>query len=522
MHQAPAQVGTNRAGIRELSGCLRAGSSHVWPRRYLAQVWGHFSRPGLALSQASAGTEIRGLSTGPRVVHRSVDLAGARRAGRRTWFPAAPGAGVPPRIGSFGRGPGRDTGVGVSQLQARVVVPGRDDVGGRGLPVVVTGDGELIDELVSLAGVGGVEVTVAVDALAAEEHWASAPLVVVGADQVPALARRRLPRRLGVVLVARASAPDAGSRAAVGVSAMSADMSMDGSTAPDDQMTAWSGAEALHAEHVVVLPDAGSWLVTRFAECRPRALRHAAPVVAFVAGSPGVEAAPLAMAVALTARRHGLATLLVGADPFNAVPDGSRADGGAAESQAPDGGAAAGGASAAPGTLAVLSFGRGDGSAVPPDAMAAALRAARHGRDLVVVDLPHAYDDAARLALTCADRCYLVVAAEVRACAAATRIAAAVRRHCPRLALVVRAVRRPGLRPDEVAEALDLPLAGVLPPDPALTWGTPAGPSSGDAARVVAALCRRLLAQIGASRRPGNHPSAAPDAPSGASAVVDR
>ena len=149
-------------------------------------------------------------------------------------------------------------------------------------------------------------------------------------------------------------------------------------------------------------------------------------------------------------------------------------------------------------TLAVLSFDRSAYSGVPPDAMAAALRAARHGRDLVVVDLPHPYDDAARLALSCADLCYLTVVAGIRECTVAARVAAAVRRHCPRLALVVRVAARRGLRPDEGAEALDLPLAGVLPPRvPGVGEATNA-----DTGPMVAALSRRLLAQIGATRRP--------------------
>ena len=262
---------------------------------------------------------------------------------------------------------------------------------GRGRPLVVTGDSELLDELLTLAEAGGVEPTVAVDALAAEETWTRAPLVVVGADQVASLARRDPPRRLGIVLVTRRGSPAA----------------RPGVPDQDDTTATWSGAEALHAEHVVVLPDARSWLVTRFAECRPRALRHAAPVVAFLAGSPSVAASSHAASFALAGRRQGLAALLVGANPFGAGPDAA---------PVPDGRATT---SPGGGSLAVLSLDRGDGVAVPPDAMAAALRAARRGRDLVVVDLPHVYDDASRLALTCADRCYLVAAAEIRACAAA-------------------------------------------------------------------------------------------------------
>jgi secretion/DNA translocation related CpaE-like protein len=377
-------------------------------------------------------------------------------------------------------------------MQARNGPVAGDDPGGRGRPLVVTGDGELLDELVGLAAAGGVEVSVAIDAIAAEDRWASAPLVVVGADQATALVRRNVPRRLGVVLVSR-SGPDGTAPEPAGAA--------EGAT----EAAEWLGVAALHPEHVVRLPEARSWLVTRFAECRPSMRRRAAPVVAFVSGHPDAGASLLAVGVALAARQRGLATLLVSperrvagtarsdgsVDPVRADPRGTDATPAAGDREQPD--------SSAP-TLAVLSFDRSAGAAVLPDAMAAALRAARHGRDLVVVDLPHAYDDAYRLALSAADRCYLTVVAGIRECAAGTRVAAAVRRHCPRLALVVRIAPRGGLRPDEVAEALGLPLAGVLPPVGA---GPPVAPP-GDPGPVVAALCRRLLAQIGATSRPGS------------------
>lgn len=375
-----------------------------------------------------------------------------------------------------------------------------DDPGGRGRPLVVTSDGELLDELVGLAAAGGVEVSVAIDAIAAENRWASAPLVVVGSDQVAALVRRDLPRRLGVILVDR-SAPTG--------AACASDSATDGATEPAE----WLGVAALHPEHVVRLPEARSWLVTRFAECRPAVRRHAAPVVAFLSGNPEADASRLAVGVALAARQRGLATLLVVTDrrgvrvgsadaPAELVPAGLLGGVDTApafgQQESPNG----------PATLAVLSFDRPDGSTVPPDAMAAALRAARHGRDLVVVDLPHAYDDASRLALSCADRGYLTVVAAIRECAAAARVAAAARRHCPQLALVVRGVARCGLRPGEVAEALDLPLAGVLPPQDAGGRAVPYG----DPEPVVAALCRRLLAQIGATRRTGSDRARTPAA----------
>lgn len=356
------------------------------------------------------------------------------------------------------------------------------DEGGRGRPLVVTGDGELLDELLDLARAGGVELTVAVDALAAEDHWASAPLVMVGLDQADALIRRGLPRRLDVILVSRA----------------------DGAATEGQSSGPWSGARALGADHVAVLPDARPWLVARLAECRPRALRHAAPVVAVVPG--GTDATAVALGLALAGCQQGLSTLLVGTDPASLPADHALRPPGS-------------------GPLAILAFERGGETSGAPEAMAVALRAARHGRDLVVVDLPYPFDAAARLALSSADQCYLVVTAEVRACVEAARVAAAVRRHCPALKLVVRAVVPGGLRPDEIGEALDLPLAGVLPATPTRrsSRDTAVGESDGatidERLRVVSGLCRRLLAHTGARRRLLDDPSTRRE-PSAAAAVT--
>lgn len=312
----------------------------------------------------------------------------------------------------------------------------------------MTRDEELLDELLLLASAGGVEVCVAVDAVAAEKAWASAPVVVVGADAVSDVARRGLPRRLGVVLVAGPGRAD------------------------DDGL--WPGAEALYAEHVAVLPDARSWLVTRFAEHGPGGpgLSARATTVAVVPGSASAAAAELSVAIAVTAQGHGAATLLVSTavPPLPANPTVG---------------------------LAMLRLGRSGEASVAPDVMAAALQAGRAQRDLVVVDLPYGLDEASLLALTCADRANLVVVAEVRACATATRVAAAVRRHCPALTLVVRATGPHGLRPGEVAQALDLPLAGVLPQAPVpqrRTRHAEDGP--------LTRLSRRLLVDLDLRGRP--------------------
>ena len=61
-----------------------------------------------------------------------------------------------------------------------------------------------------------------------------------------------------------------------------------------------------------------------------------------------------------------------------------------------------------------------------------------------------------------ADRGYLVVPAELRACAAAARVAAVAGPHCPSLAAVVRGPAPGGLRTKDVAQAIGIPLAGSL------------------------------------------------------------
>jgi hypothetical protein len=150
----------------------------------------------------------------------------------------------------------------------------------------------------------------------------------------------------------------------------------------------------------------------------------------------------------------------------------------------------------------MLSLGRTGEVSVGPDVMAAAVRAGRAERDLVIIDLPYGLDEASLLALSAADRAHLVVVAEVRACAAATRVASAVRRHCPALTLVVRATGPRGLRPAEVAQALDLPLHGVIPPEPRLpgaAWPDPSDPDG-----PLARLSRRLLADLDLRPRPSS------------------
>ena len=130
----------------------------------------------------------------------------------------------------------------------------------RRLPLVVTGDDELLDDVLRLAAVGGTEVELARDPAAARTRWLPAPLVLLGADQAQACLRARLPQRPRLVLVGRAGQLDPG----------------------------WQIAELIGAEHVATLPAAEPWLVDRFAEHDPdRPAGVDARIVAVLGGRGG-------------------------------------------------------------------------------------------------------------------------------------------------------------------------------------------------------------------------------------------
>jgi secretion/DNA translocation related CpaE-like protein len=353
------------------------------------------------------------------------------------------------------------------------------------LPLVVTADPELLDDLLRLAAAGGTEVDVAPDPAAARLRFAGAPLVLIGADQADACLRARLPRRPRVVIVGHAAAVE----------------------------VAWEVAELLGAEHVAVLPTAEPWLVDRFAE-RPE---QAEPgrLIAVLGGRGGAGASILAGGLAVTAVGAGLRTLLVDGDSLGGGLDlvlgweqvdglrwpalsqaGGRVDPPALLQALPH-----------RGDLVLLSFARDAAGTdpllvVPGEAMAATLDAARRGRDVIVADLPRQLDDAATLALQAADRAILVVPAELRATAAAARVAAAVSLHCADLSVVVRGPAPGRLKAREISRALGLPLAGSLRPEPLLCQALERGEAPAANGRgPLAELCRRLIQELTSGHR---------------------
>jgi septum formation inhibitor-activating ATPase MinD len=136
--------------------------------------------------------------------------------------------------------------------------------------------------------------------------------------------------------------------------------------------------------------------------------------------------------------------------------------------------------------------------AVSAEPVRAVLTALAQAGDLVVVDLPRALDAAATEALALANTTLMVVPAEVRASAAASQLAAAVRLVTPDLRVVVRLPAPGGLEPLDITDVMGgLPLAGVIGADRRLSAAAEHGEPPGSSARgSVSAFCRTFLDEL--------------------------
>ncbi|NUR32054.1 MAG: hypothetical protein HOV83_40460, partial [Catenulispora sp.] len=136
--------------------------------------------------------------------------------------------------------------------------------------------------------------------------------------------------------------------------------------------------------------------------------------------------------------------------------------------------------------------------AVGAEPARAVLGALTQASDLVVVDLPRTLDEAATEALALATTALIVVPAEVRASAAASQLAAAVRLITPDLRVVVRLPAPGGLEPLDITDVMGgLPLAGVIGADRRLSAAAEHGEPPGSSARgSVSAFCRAFLDDV--------------------------
>jgi secretion/DNA translocation related CpaE-like protein len=343
-------------------------------------------------------------------------------------------------------------------------------------PLLVSGDADLIDDVLRLAAANGVEVHLAPDPEGARGHWPLAPLVLVGADAGGVVSAARLPRRRDVVLVSRQP------------------------TSED-----WQRAVELGAEHVVCLPDAERWLIDRLADSGEGTPRDGA-IVAVVGAGGGAGASTFATTLALAAATRSLRVLLVDADPVSGGLDVLLGIEDATGVRWPDLADTRGRLSAASleqalphvGGVAVLSTGRDGAATIQPDAMGAVLDAGNRGFDLVVVDVPRRLDAAVETVLARADETLLVSANRVRSTAAAARLLSVLQVRCSSVGLILRTDAK-GVSDEAVRSALDLPIVARVPHAPGLAARADDGepPSLRDAyGRACVAALREMASTL--------------------------
>lgn len=343
-------------------------------------------------------------------------------------------------------------------------------------PLVVTASDAALDDLLRLAAAAGAEVEVVRDASAARRRWAAAPLVIVGDDRAEPLLAVGVPRRSGVLVV---------------------------SSSVQDAAT-WRQAVGLGAERVVCLPAEESVLIEAFADVVDGGGSQAL-IVGTVGGRGGAGASVLATGLAMTGSRRGLATMLVDADPYGGGIDlmlGAEHSGGLRWPDLADTRGRVGGATLRdhlpePHGLTVLSWDRGDVLSVPAEAVRAVVVAAGRAWDLVIVDLPRRMDAATEEALSRCTCVLLVVPAEVRAVAAASRVATGLAMVTADVRTVVRGPAPSGLGAVEIAAALGLPLAVQVESEPAVVAALERGePPARSGRGSLADACGRLLTAL--------------------------
>jgi secretion/DNA translocation related CpaE-like protein len=268
-------------------------------------------------------------------------------------------------------------------------------------PLIATADAALAEELARLAAAAGATVETVASAHEVLRVWSTAPVVLVGADLVAAVAGLAPSRRPGVHVVAWSPAPSGSFRDGL----------------------------LLGAERVVELP-AGSGLVAELLTDLEEAGRPEGTVVGVLGGSGGAGATTLACALGQVAAARG-PTLVVDLDPLGPGCDrvlaldgdvGVRWDSLCTASGRLSGRSLREAVPRRDG-LGVLGWGP---SASAPDvgAVRETLSAARRGHDWVVLDLPRPDDLVVEVAAQCALVVVVVLPTVTGVASAARRVAA--------------------------------------------------------------------------------------------------
>ncbi|MEU0302397.1 septum site-determining protein Ssd [Streptomyces sp. NPDC006175] len=357
--------------------------------------------------------------------------------------------------------------------------------GRRDGPLILTEDPDLLDDLLRLCAAAGAVPEVRHGPPGERGGWDRASMVLVGDDA--ARRCRGVPRRPGVMLVGRDQKD------------------------PD----VWRHAVEIGAEYVLRLPASESWLVDQIANA-VEGVGRPALTVGVMGGRGGSGASTLACALAVTAARSGRRTMLIDGDPLGGGIDvllgGEESEGlrwpDFARSKGRLGGGALEESLPALHGLRVLSWGRDDEVTVPPQAMRSVLAAARRLGGVVVVDLPRRFDDSVTEALAQLDVGLMVVPGELRAVAAAQRVASVARTALEDLRVVTRGPYTAGLDEQWLARTLGLPLVGDLPAEPALASAQDSGvPPGGNSRGPLARFCTAFWELADVPARPDAAPA---------------
>ena len=325
-----------------------------------------------------------------------------------------------------------------TSVPSTAVTTARDTAGAA---LLVTREERLTTDLMRLAAAAGAPLQVVGDPATALRGWGTAAAVLVGSDLLPALAAQRPPRRSDVHVVAHGTAPDSLFRDALEVAAAS----------------------------VLELPSAEAWLVSTLTDLVDDTAGGGL-TVAVVGGTGGVGATVLAVALGLVAAERYGGALLVDLDPWG--PGLGRVAGidvrpevtwrELALSPGRLGARSLREAVTTPQGVGLLGWDDVPDGQPPPASVREVLSAAARGHRWVVVDLPHREAAVVDEVLPHCDAVVLVSAATLGSVAATGRVASRLREHGASPGLVVRS-RRGGLPPEDVAEALALPLLARLP-----------------------------------------------------------
>jgi secretion/DNA translocation related CpaE-like protein len=341
--------------------------------------------------------------------------------------------------------------------------------------VVAIADSELLDQVLSITAVVGVEPLVLSDATLLRRHWSSAAMVVLDLAQAARILALGLPRRAEVCLV-----------------------SEERDAAQAHQVSMQLGAA------VVPLPTSASRLSDAIAEIGGTG-GGTGRLICVAGGAGGVGASTLAAGLAFVAARTKR-TMLIDADPRSGGLDlllgaertpgwrwprlvNARGHLGDLTGQLPsiDG-------------VDLLSMARGES---PPgwqphvEQLKAVLLSAMRNHEITVVDLSRALGLHTWEALWRSGLVVLVVRDDVRGVAAGREVARELEGECDHLGLVVRQGPSRLLEPKLVATGVGLPLLGSFEDDPSLVLAAERGdPPARSGRSSLARLCRQVIGAL--------------------------